>query len=111
MVRYCLGLLFVYIPYLLIYLRKRKDKQAVFERNNKDAIKVYLELDIMGTLTVYSINDEEPTPFYEATRQGFYLFQGESKIGVQYHRAEIDKFAVIGYKNFNLLRHFLILSE
>jgi len=95
-------ILFVYIPYLLVFLRKRKEKQEIFEHDNKNAIKVYLELDIIGTLTVYSINDEEPTLFYETTRQGFYLFQGKSKIGVQYHWAEIDLFSVLDYKNFNI---------
>lgn len=95
-------ILFVYIPYLLIYLRNRKEKQEIFEHDNKDAVKVYLELDLMGTLTVYSINGEEPTPFFELTRQGFYLFEGKYNIGVQYHWNRIDKFSVTGYKNFNI---------
>ena len=93
---------FVYVPFLLLHLRKRKDKQEVFEHHNKDAIKVYLEIDIVGTLTVYSINGEEPTPFYEPTRRGFYIFQGESKIGVQYHWAERDAFSLMDYRNFNI---------
>lgn len=98
-----LGLfLFVYVPYLLIYLRRRKKKQAVFEQNNKDAIKVYLELDIVGTLTVYSVNKKKLILFYESTRQGFYLFQGESTIGVQYHWARISPIRATGYKNFNI---------
>ncbi|MDR2037481.1 MAG: hypothetical protein LBQ60_06115 [Bacteroidales bacterium] len=95
-------ILFVYIPFLLIHLRKRKEKQAIFEHDNKDAVKVYLKPDSMGTLTVYSINSKEPTPFYEITRQGFYLFQGEYTIGVQYHWAKTDAFSVTGYENFNI---------
>jgi hypothetical protein len=95
-------ILFVYVPYLLITLRRRKEKQEIFEHSNKDAIKVYLELDFIGTLTVYSVNGKEPTPFYEPTRRGFFLFQGESTIGVQYHWARISPFRVMGYKNFNI---------
>ena len=94
-------LLFVYVPYLLFYLRKRKDKQAIFEHENRDAIKVYLELDIIGTLTVCSINGEKPIPFCEATRQGFSLFQGENTIEVQYHWYRRSPFFVM-YKNFNI---------
>lgn len=95
-------ILFVYVPFLFIYLRRRKKKQKIFERNNKDAIKVYLELDFVGTLTINSINGKKATPFYETTRQGFYLFQGESHIDVQYHWAALDVFSPIGYKNFNI---------
>jgi len=95
-------ILFVYIPFLLVYLRKRKEKQEIFEHDNKDAIKVYLELDLIGTLTVYSINGEEPTHFYETTRQGFFLLQGEYKVGVQYHWSVIAPLSVLGYKNFNI---------
>ena len=94
--------LFVYVPYLLIYLRKRKDKQEIFEHNNRDAIKVYFEVDVVGTLTVFSINGEEPTFFYETARQGFYIFHGESEIGVQYHWAIINELSLTGYKNFNI---------
>ena len=95
-------IIFVYVPYLFFYLRKRRAKQETFEFENKDFIKVYLELDLVGTLTVYSINGEEPSLFYETTRQGFYLFPGKSKIGVQYHMAQIDAFSVTGYKNTNI---------
>ncbi|MDR2954131.1 MAG: hypothetical protein LBV43_03520 [Prevotella sp.] len=95
-------ILFVYLPYLLISLRRRKKKQVVFEQNNKDTIKVYLELDFIGTLTVYSINGKKPTPFYEPTRRGFFLFQGESTIGVKYHWARISPIRITGYKNFNI---------
>ena len=93
---------FVYIPYLLISVRKRKKKQKIFELKNRDAIKVYLEFDLMGTLTVFNINGEEPTPFYESTRQGFYLFQGQSKVGLQYHWARMSPISVTGYKNFSI---------
>ncbi|MDR2912895.1 MAG: hypothetical protein LBV38_06360 [Alistipes sp.] len=93
---------FVYLPYLFVYLRKRRKKQAVFERAHKDAVKVYLALDMIGTLTVYSVNGKEAVPFFEATRQGFYLFEGENTIGVQYHWARISPLAVSGYENFNI---------
>lgn len=93
---------FVYVPYLLFYLRKRKTKQEIFESNNRDAIKVYLGLDIIGTLTVYSVNGGEPTFFYEATRQGFFLSPGENKIGVQYHWAKNSPFSMASYINFNI---------
>ncbi|MDL2243340.1 hypothetical protein LJB84_00645 [Bacteroidales bacterium OttesenSCG-928-J19] len=94
-------LLFVYVPYLLFYQRKRKDKQAIFEHENRDAIKVYLELDIIGTLTVCSINGEKPTPFYETTRQGFFLCQGDNTIEVQYHWHRRSPFFIM-YENFNI---------
>ena len=95
-------ILFIYLPILLIRLRRRREKQEAFEHENRDAIRIYLEVDLVGTLTVYSINGEDPTPFYEATRRGFYLFHGVSRIGVQYHWALVSPISVTGYKNFNI---------
>ena len=93
---------FIYTPFLITHLKKRNKNKVIFEHENKDAIKVYLGLDFSGTLTVYSVNGKDPTTFYESVRQGFYLFPGKSKIGVQYHWADIDKLSFTGYKNHNV---------
>ena len=92
----------VYLPFLLIRLKRRKEKQKIYEERNRDAVKVYLALDSIGNLTVYSVDGREPVPFYETARQGFYLSPGEHTIGVQYHHSRPSEFNLSGFKNFNI---------
>lgn len=96
------AIVFIYLPCMFIYLHRRKEKSRIFEHNHKDAVKVYYELDFVGTLEVYSVNGEDPVHFYETVRQGIYLLPGKNKVGVQYHWAERDRFSLTGYKNFNI---------
>ena len=96
------AIVFIYIPWMFYYLRKRKAKADAFERKNRNAVKVYLAFDIIGTLTVYSVDGKEPVFFYETTRQGFYMFRGKHKLGVQYHWATISPLSITGYRNYNI---------
>jgi hypothetical protein len=95
-------LVFVYLPYLLITLRRRKNRQQLFEAHNREAVKLYLALDLVGTLTVCSVDGREPEPFYETTRRGYFLHPGENTLEVEYHWSIPSPLSLTGYKNYNV---------
>jgi hypothetical protein len=73
-----------YIPFMLMYLRKKKINASVFLEKNPDAARVYIVGAASGTLTVLSVGGDVPNTFVEGIKQGFFLLPGESVLDVQY---------------------------
>lgn len=96
------AIILVYIPFMFLYLHKRKEKGRLFEHSHKDAVKLYFNIDLKGTLQIYSVNGGEPVFFYEIARQGIYLLPGENVLGLQYYWSERSMFSLKGFKDFNI---------
>ena len=74
----------IYIPAMMVYMKKRKQTAGRFLEDNPSAAKVFIAGRMSGTLTVLSVNDDVPNHFYEGTKQGFFLLPGDNTLEVQY---------------------------
>ena len=78
----------VYIPYLIIKIKKTKAKQKKFESDNKDICKVFLKTKMGGivsdSLFVHKVNNETPNLFTSGMKGGFYIEEGTHNIEAEY---------------------------
>ena len=77
--------LVIYIPFLIMYMRKKKKQATLYREQNPDAAKVYLKGVIQGRIYVISINGSTPNATYDSKiREGYFLNPGENIIETQY---------------------------
>ena len=96
------AIVFIYIPLMWLYLKRRKQKGLDYAHRHRDAVKVYYDVDLTGTLTVCGVDGSKPVFFFEGLRQGFYLLPGTHKIEVHYYWNERSLFTLSGYKDYNI---------
>ncbi len=91
-------ILLVYIPFLHLYMKRRKDKATVYEHEHPEAVKIYFKrVEIDDTLEVISVDNEKPVIHSKGTRHGFYLLPGTHIIHVTCFWADISITALSGY--------------
>jgi hypothetical protein len=78
------AVIIVYIPFMLLHLRKKKTSAAAFLNQHPNAAKVYIAGAAAGTLTVLSVGGDHPNTFIEGVKQAFFLLPGENTLDVQY---------------------------
>ncbi len=94
-----IAIVLIYIPAMCLWIRRKKDKAAIFEHEHRDAVKVYIQrTEINDLLRVISVNGEKPVVHAKGVRQGFYLLPGKSRIHVVYQWTTISITSVSGYE-------------
>lgn len=76
-----IGILVLYIPYMIIYYKKRKSNMKRFLNQNPLAVKVYIP---SYGMVIISVNLESPVFFNEGLKQGFMLIPGDCEIEAEY---------------------------
>lgn len=76
-----LGIMIVYIPFMFMFYKKRKNKAKKFIENNPFAAKIFLP---SSGMTVVSVNAESPVFFQEGIKYGVLASPGENELEVEY---------------------------
>ena len=77
-------IMIAYIPWSIIYLKKKKKDSQQFLANNPTAAKVFTKSPINASLVILAVNGEKPTTFFEKAKLGVYLLPGDNTLNVQY---------------------------
>ncbi len=97
------AILFIYIPGMFIWLRRRKQRSAQYEMEHPDAVKVFIGRSMANDLlTVYAINGEDPVMHSKGIWYGFYLRPGMNVIEAQYQWTTVSLFAISGYETHHV---------
>lgn len=97
------AIVFIYIPGMLIWLRRRKRISEQYEMEHPDAVKVFIGRSMTNDLlTVHTINGEDPVMHSRGTWYGFYLRPGVNVIEAQYQWTTISVFAISGYETHHV---------
>jgi len=95
---FLLAIVFIYIPGMIIWFRRKKRKASRYEHDHPEAVKVYIKsMKANDILTVYSVNGKPPVMFTEGLLRGFYVLPGVNKMGIQYQWFEKNGFSLLGY--------------
>jgi hypothetical protein len=87
---FILGVIVVYIPVWLIYLRRRKRKSEAFLSKYPHAAKVrILRGELTGNLTVRSVDGEKPVHDSEGATMYLYLTPGTHILSLSYQWTEV----------------------
>ena len=78
------AVLIFYVPFMILYMKKKRGEAKTFRAENPDAVTVYIKGVLQGQLVVMSINDTPPKSTFDSARQGFFLVPGENIIEAQY---------------------------
>ena len=95
---FIIAIVFIYIPCVLIWLKRRKAKQHDYEYHNPQAIKVYIKHDnINDWLRIISVNGEKTVTFTEGIKHGFYLKAGLNRVVVLCQWSNKSHISPLGY--------------
>ena len=78
------ALILVYIPVMIVTMRKRKRQAGDFLKENPNAAKVYIAGAASGHLAIHSVNDKSPVLFYEGAKYGAYILPGDQVLELSY---------------------------
>ncbi len=93
------AILFIYIPFMYLWLKRRKDKAQAYEHENPQFVKIYIQrTELNDILTVVSINDAKPVMFAKGIQYGFYALPGKNVIYVTYQWITRSMTALTGYE-------------
>ena len=82
------GLIVVYIPIMIIYMKRKKKKAADYLALHQEAVSVFIihrrKGFVSDTLTVHSVNNAKPNTFIRESKNGFFLLPGKNSLEVSY---------------------------
>lgn len=73
----------IYIPCMMLWLRRKKQKAADFLERNPTAAKTFVK-NAGGTLMILAVDGAKPDIFIEGIKSGFFLLPGEHTVQFQY---------------------------
>ncbi len=95
--------IFIYLPLMWLWRRRKKDKAEIFEHDHRDAVKAYIEQsEANDLLTVISINGEEPVMYAKGLKYGVYLLPGENVIHLVYQWTSRSITSLTGYETHEI---------
>ncbi len=98
-----MAILFIYVPCMYLWLKRRKNRAVAYEHEHPEAVKVYFRrIEMDDTLNIISVNGEKPVVHSKGTKYGFYLLPGENIIHVRCQWANRSATALSGYKTHTI---------
>jgi|GEM_PF-1359521 len=93
------GFVFIYLPGMYLWLRKRKRMSESYEMEHPDAVRIFFgRTKTNDLLTVFSVNGEPPVMHSKGISYGCYLCSGKNMIEAQYQWTTISITTISGYR-------------
>lgn len=97
------AIVFIYIPGVYLWMRRRKEKAMNYEREHPEAVKVYIKrTELDDSLFIISIDNEKPVLFSKGIKYGYYLLPGEHIIHVRCQWTSISITSISGYETHTI---------
>ena len=94
---------FIYLPGMYLWLRKRKRVSESYERDHPDAVRLFFgRTKINDLITVSTVNGQLPVMHSRGISYGCYLRPGKNVIEVQYQWTTISVTTVSGYRTHHV---------
>jgi len=78
------AIIIFYIPFMIIYMKKKQKQASDFKEVNPQSAKVYIVNSSKGHMVIKSIDNQPPVLFHEGLKYGVYLVPGERTLNIEY---------------------------